>query len=180
MNSIFRTMLFISCMLSLAAGCETGTNLKITGELLNNDATCNNGAGTPSLDLKSDSGELNAVSFLPGNITQVNYRFDKSTGLLSVKHLNAGFNCCPTKLFCDISSNENEIVITEREATKSCKCLCLFDLNIELRGVKPIKYKIKFIEPYLGTQEQLSFEIDLSRDTQGSYSVKRTVYPWGM
>jgi hypothetical protein len=54
----------------------------------------------------------------------------------------------------------------------------LYDLNIELTGVKAGAYQIEFVEPYSGNQEKISFGLDLTNETANTYCVVRKNYPW--
>ena len=108
----------------------------------------------------------------------IEYSFDASTKKLSLKHLNAGFNCCPESLYCQVSFRNDTIIIQEFEKHMGCKCNCLYDLDIEVSGVEPGEYQLRMIEPYLGTQKPLVFLLDIKQKNQGSFCVSRTNYPW--
>jgi hypothetical protein len=115
----------------------------------------------------------------PDSISSIEYSFDSPNGKLSIKHINAAFNCCFDSLFCDIIVNKDTIIIQECETIKqACYCDCLYDLNIEVNDIVPQKYFIKITEPLCGDQPRLNFEIDLQKDKKGSYSVIRKKYPW--
>ncbi len=110
----------------------------------------------------------------------VEYSYDAESKVLNFKHINTSFNCCPDKLYCDISINNNTIIIEEFERKAECNCMCLYDIEAEVYNVEAKTYVLKFIEPYIGDQEELVFEIDLSFNTSGTYCVERTNYPWGI
>ena len=110
----------------------------------------------------------------------VEYVFDKTNNKLSLTHINAGFNCCPDSMWCTISKAENNIIIEEFEASALCDCNCLYDFEIELKGIEQGKYTIRFIEPYCGEQEKLIFEVDFYNSSTGSFCVTRKRYPWGI
>jgi hypothetical protein len=102
-----------------------------------------------------------------------------SNSVLELHHINAGFNCCPREITAVIDINDNIIVIEEREAEQGCFCLCLFDLNYKIEGLKPGKYTIKIIEPYTSDQdEKLEFVLDLFSATSGTHCVYRSHIPW--
>ena len=109
----------------------------------------------------------------------IEYSFDAGSHKLTLKQINAGFNCCPESLYSLISLLNDTIIIEEYEKIAGCHCDCLFDLDMEIHGVEAKKYHIKMIEPYCGDQEKLFFDVDLATMQQGSYCVKRTGYPWG-
>ena len=111
----------------------------------------------------------------------VEYQYDGSD-ILYLSHKNAGFNCCPGKIVFDIEVSGNTIIITEKETEALCYCLCLFDLEYEIRNIKPGVYNLIFIEPYINTGGEngkvLEFMIDLNSTDSGSYCVERENYPW--
>jgi len=120
-----------------------------------------------------------AAQFTPDSLSCINYSFD-GENKLTVKHINAGFNCCPESLWCNISLKNDTIIFHEFEKSASCKCNCLYDLDMEVTGISTKKYFLKFVEPYCGEQEKLFFEIDLSEETEGLVCVTRKQYPWGI
>jgi hypothetical protein len=100
--------------------------------------------------------------------------------ILIFKHINAGFNCCPEGFYCNVSLKNDTIVIEEFENSSLCDCNCLFDLDIEVKGVETKTYQIKFIEPYCGDQAKLEFPVNLAVLKDGIFCVTRTRYPWGI
>jgi hypothetical protein len=129
----------------------------------------------------SDCKEKKSIDFTegtPDSLSCVEYSFNPSESKLYLKHINAGFNCCPKGLYCNISLNNDTITIHEFENAHDCDCNCLYDLYIEINGAIIKKYQVKFIEPYCSEQEKLLFEIDLTNGNAGSYCVSRKQYPW--
>ncbi len=110
----------------------------------------------------------------------VQYVYIESTKTLKLKHINAGFNCCPDSLYCNVTLNKDTIIVEEHEIHALCNCNCLFDLDIVIKNCPAKMYKIKIIEPYSQNQKSLFHTIDLSANPTGTYCVKRTKYPWGM
>ena len=108
----------------------------------------------------------------------VHYLYDESTHKLVMTHINAGFNCCPEEIYCEIITHNDTIIIEEFENRQDCNCLCLFDLDIELQGIAEGAYIVKFIEPYAGNEEKLIFEMDLTSGIEGEYCVVRKGGPW--
>lgn len=108
------------------------------------------------------------------------YTFDKQKHLLKIKHINAGFNCCPEKLYAEIWLNNDSIYIQEFEQAALCRCNCLYDLEFEISGVEQKSYYLIFIEPYAKNQKQLAFDIDLNSSATGKFCVTRKNYPWGL
>jgi hypothetical protein len=141
---------------------------EISGELVSH-TDCKGFASAKQTSMKISSGE-----------SCVEYTFDSETGKLSIKHINAAFNCCPEDISCTISTVNDTIFIRETEVDGLCNCLCLFDLDIELEGLLPTSYYAKFEEPYLDKDEKLEFEINLQDKPSGSYCTTREEYPWGL
>jgi hypothetical protein len=108
----------------------------------------------------------------------VHYFYDDVNHKVIMNHVNAGFNCCQKK-YCELSTNNDTIIIHEFENGLACDCLCLFDLDIEIEGVNQKKYQVRFIEPYAKGQTELIFEMDLTSGNEGEYCVERMGYPWG-
>ncbi len=107
------------------------------------------------------------------------YTFNNATNKLLIKHINAGFNCCPDSIYSNVSISNDTIIIQEFESGPQCYCLCLYDLNFEIDGISANKYQVKFIEPLRGNQQELIFEVDFTNQSTGSYCVVRHHNPWG-
>ncbi len=108
------------------------------------------------------------------------YTYDGQT--LSLKHLNAGFNCCVDMLGAHITIQDNIITLDEYEINPNCHCLCLYDLYYSLFNLSPGEYIIIVNEPYIYTyedREKIKFTIDLQPGVTGDYCVERLYYPWG-
>jgi len=110
----------------------------------------------------------------------IEYIYDPETNILSVVHVNSGFNCCPEILFVKVYISNDTIIIDESEQEQGCFCECLYDIFIEIPEIEDGIYFIKVIEPYCGNQEKLEFEIDLTMTIHDIYCVERTQYPWGI
>ncbi len=126
--------------------------------------------------LKSANGTYD----ISDSLSCIDYSFDSKTNHLTIQHINAGFNCCPGNLSCDARLKNDSIIIQEFESAYLCSCECLYDLEIAINGVDPGTYQIKFIEPYIGDNAEINFELDLSNTIEGSYCVTRKHYPWGV
>ncbi len=108
----------------------------------------------------------------------IEYDYDGGS-VLSLKHINAGFNCCPVKIMADIDIENHLIIIKESEAEAGCHCLCLFDVDYEITDLEPGEYTVRVIEPYVHEgDEKLEFTVDLSNPTSGRHCVHRRYYPW--
>ena len=121
----------------------------------------------------------NAVVSASDSLSCAEYSYNEAGNKLIIKHINAGFNCCPGSVYCNVTMSNDTIVIQEFESKPSCNCDCLYDLDIEIEGVASQKYHIRFIEPYCGNQEQLIFGVDLASQKEGICCVTRNQYPWG-
>jgi hypothetical protein len=112
----------------------------------------------------------------------IEYEYDGESVLL-IKHINAGFNCCPEEIKIFVNIQNSIITIEEEEyfyIHGGCDCLCLFDIDFDIAGVIPGEYTIKIQELYLPSgDEPLEFSVDLSFSTSGIFCVERTSYPWG-
>jgi hypothetical protein len=96
-----------------------------------------------------------------------------------LKHINAGFNCCPGDITAEIEFKGNLIIITESEQEQGCHCLCLFDLDYEVTNLSPGRYTIRVAEPYVEENDQvLEFTLELFSATSGNYCLERNNYPW--
>lgn len=145
---------------------ETNQPSNVNGQVVSHSACKSN---------KSGSG----TATVSDSMSCVEYTFDPANNKLLLKHINAGFNCCPGNLTCDVTISNDTIFIRENEQFAQCNCDCLYDLDIEITGIANQIYHINFIEPYIGNQMPLNFAIDLQNITSGSFCVTRTNYPWG-
>lgn len=102
-------------------------------------------------------------------------------GHLTLKHINAGFNCCPGTISADIVILAGEITIKEKEESSLCDCNCLFDLDYDFMNVKPGVYRISIKGPYQPPDEPpLEFVVALKGPISGTFCVPREKYPWGL
>ncbi len=99
--------------------------------------------------------------------------------VLRLKHVNAGFNCCPV-IDVDIQVDGETITIEEIELEGLCYCLCLFDVYYEIHDLVPGTYHLCVIEPYRPENDPvLEFTVDLQASPAGNFCVFRSGYPWG-
>jgi hypothetical protein len=110
----------------------------------------------------------------------VSYTYNFQDKKLIIKHINAGFNCCPGEIYCEIDIKNDTIFLSESEEKAECDCNCLYDIEINISEVAKRKYYISITEPYYKNQEQILFEIDLTRNETGIFCIQRTIYPWGI
>jgi hypothetical protein len=162
----------ITIMVLVMPGCEkesSSGNLPLFSGQIVNHSEC-----------KYDTKSTSSLSETPDSLSCVEYSFNNDNHKLTLKHINAGFNCCPGNLKLNPTLINDTIIIEESESEPACNCDCIFDLDIEIEGVAAQKYQLLFIEPYVGEQEKLNFEIDLSQRARGSFCVTRKQYPWGL
>src|SRR4030042_6591239 len=162
-------VLIVVAVIIFFDGCEQEgqTGLVFSGKLISHTG-CKSSKSTM---INSDT---------PDTLSCAEYTFNETDNQLIIKHINAGFNCCPESLYCDIELKNDSIFIHEHEIDGLCNCDCLFDLDIEITGVKAKKYQVKFVEPYTGNQKAIEFEMDLTSNHGGSVCVTRKQYPWGV
>jgi hypothetical protein len=164
MNSMTR-LLTIICCIALIGGCAKDNEKAITGKLKSH----------------SECREYithNPLFHTPENLSCVEYSFDAATRKLILLHYNAGFNCCPGVISCNISVENKVITITETESAKDCRCTCLYDLEYEIERLSAGKYMLVFIEPYVKDDNTLEVSLDLAAKPSGTACVSRTMYPW--
>ncbi|MFO7617554.1 MAG: hypothetical protein R6V75_09905 [Bacteroidales bacterium] len=98
---------------------------------------------------------------------------------LKIKHVNAGFNCCPEGFVVNLKVSGDTLVIIERENSNLCDCNCLFDLEYTLTGISKDKWWVLVDEEYVhGEMEPMLFQVDLRKEPEGKWCVERTRYPW--
>ncbi len=170
MKNIFLFGISLLAASLFLTGCEESTGDSQTGPIEGELVSYSNCKVFKSTLQQGDYNE---------NTSCVTYSYNSKDKKLSLKHINAGFNCCPGVLYCNIQVSGDSIIITEFEEAPGCHCNCLFDLNIVVRGVEIKNYIIKLDEPYCGDQDKLIFSIDLNKSSSGEYCVNREIYPWG-
>ncbi len=161
---------FLSFMLLgiLFTQCDEDPQSKITGKVIDQSQCKNFLAGNNEKFTVSDT------------FSSVEYNYILSLHRLTLNHINAAFNCCPDEIYCQIEIVGDTIHIYELEETSACDCNCLYDITEQLNNVLPGTYTIQYHEPYIGNQPALIFQLQLSEDCSGIFSVPRTSYPWGI
>jgi hypothetical protein len=111
----------------------------------------------------------------------IDWSYDGSN-VLTLKHINAGFNCCPI-IAANISIAGDTILIDEIDSLDNggCSCLCLFDVDYEIVGLSPGEYRVVIEEPYRPDSDAvLDIWIDLESTSNDSACVSRSAYPWSL
>ena len=166
------------CVLSFAAGLTAGALLFLS-------SSCSFSHGPPPqgrLVGRTDCKGSLQTHFQAAKTSRecVEYVYDGKSAL-RLKHVNAGFNCCPGTVSADIQVTGGEIRIKEQESSSLCDCNCLYDLDYEFVGVAPGLTRISVVGPYQPEGDPpLEFLVDLSGAASGSYCVERTRYPWSI
>lgn len=115
----------------------------------------------------------------PDSLSCVEYMYNANTQVLNLKHVNAGFNCGSDVISCNITLQNDTIIVEEIEQGEVANCLCLFDLNIVINNIYTQSYVLKFVEPLVNINKPaLIFPINLAQQTSGTYCITRTYYPW--
>jgi hypothetical protein len=104
-------------------------------------------------------------------------------GTMELKHIDAGFNCCPGSFDkVKISTDNNIILLDETEVTGDCDCLCTFDVVYKIENLPAGIYEIRVNGNigYGNDKPIAGITVDLSKETSGTICEKRTGYPWSM
>ncbi len=165
----------VSGKLTHVSDCKSNVSSS-SSSLFPAEASAQAGVPVPHRSFSAGGGP----SSLSSSQSCINYTYDKNLHRLTLTHINAGFNCCPDSITCDINITGSIIQITEKEASALCNCNCLYDLEMVITGLFEMPYNIRLSEPYAGEQAPLIFTIDLKQNPTGSYCVERGGYPWGM
>ena len=123
---------------------------------------------------------IKSASDTPDSLSCINYSYNELSNTLYLKHINAGFNCCPDSMDCDAILAGDTIIVQEFESSAACNCDCLYDIDIEINGLDSRRYLIKLVEPYADNQAKILFEINVDENQNGSFCVTRKLYPWGV
>jgi hypothetical protein len=156
----------------LLAGIMTIFACKKTESLTKLDGKVNSISGCKA---EKNSAQSNIDSL---NHSCVQYNYNTENQILSLKHINAVFNCCPKKINCEFSQKNDTIIITESETDGNCDCMCLYDIETEISELKAGSYIIKVAEPYLGNQVPIIFPVIITQQLSGEYCVERNNYPF--
>jgi len=102
--------------------------------------------------------------------------------ILTLTHINAGFNCCPEEFLINVDLRSDTIYILESEKDGLCDCYCLYDLHFTIQPIPPGIYSITVAEPYVSQADDpcLEDQIDLTKAGSGAICVSRSFYPWGI
>jgi len=111
-------------------------------------------------DCKSSSNRFEVVEYLEYSTVEENF--------LSVKHINALFNCSPGKITASIKIEGSNLIITEDEESSIADCVCRYDINYK---IGPLKYgQYQFILKKGENLTYLNFPITFNSSTNSSYT----------
>jgi hypothetical protein len=139
----------------------------------------------PSISLTEFSGcgdidgKTKSSNSFDDTLSVIIYSYDALTKELQINHINAAFNCCPGKLYCETSLSNDTLYVKEYEQSSQCKCNCLYDLNLSLGNIEERTYILSIVEPYISNQEKLISVINLKIKKEGIFVALRKKYPWG-
>ncbi len=136
-------------------------------------------SGCKNLDTYNVKGLIMRVP-AADTLSCAEFIYDEPTETLLIKQENAGFNCCPGEITCNVSQQADTIVIKTMEKEAKCNCNCLYDIVVKVENITPAKYVIRFSEQYAANMEKLIFNIDLKTQKSGYFCVLRKSYPWGL
>lgn len=118
----------------------------------------------------------------PPNQDCLEWEYD-GANQLHVRHVNAGFNCCPDEIVVNAYIDTGMIMVDESEyfgAGGGCDCLCLVDLDYTIDNVRPETYLIRIFELYTdeGDDPLVAFLPLTPAPSSGTACVERLHYPW--
>ncbi len=158
----------VLALASLAGSCASSSGPDPIGRLVSRT------------DCKSSGGASAGAASAPTSSQEcVEYDYDGKS-LLRLKHVNAGFNCCPGTISADIDVFGSTIRIEEKESSSLCDCSCLYDLSYEIAALPPGTYRLTIVGPSQPDSDPpLTVDVNLGHAASGSCCVERTRYPWG-
>lgn len=156
-------------------GCDdSGTNDDNTpgspeGSLLSHSGCKFEVTGSPKAE--ADSSEVDVAS----------WTYDGD--VLRITHVNGAFNCCVETLTAEIEIAGDTIRVREAEVLENggCRCLCLYDLEYEVKDIAAGSWRIEFEEMNVPDgEESIAFDAVLTDGASGRHEVVRGDYPWGV
>jgi len=127
---------------------------------------------------KCEGPELKSIQDIA--TTQDCIQYDYQDNVMTIKHVNAGFNCCPEGFNVCLTVSGDTLIISESENSSLCDCCCLFDLEYTLSDISSGTWWIKVNEPYLhgSDDEPILFTVNLKKNPSGEKCFARNSYPW--
>ncbi|MFC2131868.1 hypothetical protein ACFLSQ_10575 [Bacteroidota bacterium] len=123
----------------------------------------------------------NEMMIIEGENSVTKIEFSYLGKILNINHLNAGFNCCVDDIKIDVEFKSGQIIITETDINPACDCLCLYNIDYEIKNIPAGTYIIKINESVKPENDDpIIFEVELHEGVQGEESFVRSGYPWGI
>ncbi len=103
-------------------------------------------------------------------------RYAWEDGVVRLTHVSGSFNCC-ADIQAEVTVEGTTITIIETEVFESyaCPCMCLYDVELEVRNLIPGAYTISFGSE---TKTDITCTAGLMPGTDGIYCEPRSGYPW--
>ena len=129
------------------------------------------------------SGALLAVSGCKGEaegddelLDRECLRYAWEDGVVRLTHVSGSFNCC-ADIQAEVTVEGTTITVIETETFESyaCPCMCLYDVEIDVRNLIPGAYTISFGSE---TRTAITCAAELMPGTDGIYCEPRSDYPW--
>ncbi|MBI9065991.1 MAG: hypothetical protein JEZ09_01785 [Salinivirgaceae bacterium] len=124
----------------------------------------------------SECKEDNLKDAFSSTETCIKYTYNVDAKELSLKHVNAVFNCCPDSILISFSFTGDTLIISESESSALCNCNCQYDLDMKISNLDPKVLYIKVVEPYIGDNIPIEGEIDLINKPTDSLCFPRDNY----
>ena len=92
---------------------------------------------------------------IPESMECVEWSYDGQS-VLTFKHINAVFNCCPEEFLAEFSFANDTITVEEDEVLvggAGCECMCLFDVDYRVWDFQPGQYTLRVIGVTVGPED---------------------------
>ncbi len=112
------------------------------------------------------------------NTSQTCVEWTFSENKLSIKHINAAYNCCFEDLKTDFYFSNDTLRIVTKDINGMCDCECLYDINYQVKNL-PAKSFVVYIQDQRKDEDQpIEFTLNIKKQPSGKVCFKRTGYPW--
>jgi hypothetical protein len=120
----------------------------------------------------------NATDPVTADQSCITWEYDGNSRL-TIRHVNAGLNCCPEGT-AEVTVSDGLITVDERGIDGVCDCYCLYDLDLLVVNLPPGEYGFFVYENISGVPSgSFEFTVDLIASPTGMVCVDRPDYPWG-
>ncbi len=114
-------------------------------------------------DCKTTTKSLSAKEYL---------ELEEKGKCLTIKHINAMFNCCPKELLVMSKLRNDTIFINEVEKEAICDCICPYDLNYRVGALNYGNYHVILSQMDLSTilvEFDLNFKLGMTETINIKY-----------